>query len=79
MMAVRVFELANLRLPKSKLVVLSACDTSGERLVEGEGATGIAQTFLAIGAPIVVAGGWKVDSDATAKLMTVFTRTEAAG
>lgn len=77
--SLRVSELANLRLPKSKLVVLSACDTSGERLVEGEGATGVAQTFLAIGAPIVVAGGWKVDSDATAKLMAVFHENRSRG
>jgi CHAT domain-containing protein/Tfp pilus assembly protein PilF len=77
--SLRVSELANLRLSKSKLVVLSACDTSGERVVDGEGATGIAQTFLAIGAPVVVAGGWKVDSVATSELMTVFHENRRRG
>ncbi len=68
----RVFELAEKRLSKSKLVVLSACETSNEKLFNGEGAVGIARTFLAMGTPSVVASSWKVDSEATQNLMINF-------
>lgn len=68
----RLSELANQRLKNTKFVVLSACETNAEKVFAGEGATGIAQTFLAIGAPLVVAGNWKVDSDSTRDLMVAF-------
>lgn len=68
----RLSELATVRLTRNKLVVLSACDTNAEKIFSGEGATGIAQKFIAIGAPIVVAGNWKVDSDSTRDLMISF-------
>jgi len=68
----RLAELAKTRLNMTKFVVLSACDTNAERVFSGEGATGIAQKFLAIGSPLVVAGNWKVDSDLTRDLMIAF-------
>lgn len=68
----RVFELADKKLPRSKLVVLSACDTGFEQFNKSEGAIGIARTFLALGAPLVVASAWKVDSDAAGRLMIAF-------
>lgn len=68
----RLSELAKQKLKSAKFVVLSACDTNAEQIFAGEGATGIAQTFLAIGAPLVVAGNWKVDSDSTRDLMVAF-------
>ncbi len=70
----RSFELASARLPNAKLVVLSACQTGIEKFYKGEGAIGIARTFLAIGAPVVVASRWKVDSAATGDLMIAFHR-----
>ncbi|MEQ1922434.1 MAG: CHAT domain-containing protein [Pyrinomonadaceae bacterium] len=68
----RLSELAKQKLRNTKFVVLSACDTNAEQIFAGEGATGIAHTFLAIGAPLVVAGNWKVDSDSTRDLMVDF-------
>jgi CHAT domain-containing protein len=68
----RSFELAEKKLPASKLVVLSACETAFERYNQSEGAVGIARTFLALGTPVVVASGWKVDSEATKDLMIAF-------
>lgn len=68
----RLEELIKLRLNQSMLVVLSACDTNSENIVPGEGSTGIAQKFIAIGAPLVVAGNWKIDSDSTSELMQAF-------
>lgn len=68
----RLEELIRLRLTRSMLVVLSACDTNSENIIPGEGSTGIAQKFIAIGAPLVVAGNWKIDSDSTAEIMQAF-------
>lgn len=68
----RSFELADKKLPNSKLVVLSACETAFEQFNKSEGAIGIARTFLAMGTPLVVASSWKVDSEATKDLMIAF-------
>jgi len=70
----RSFELAEKRLPKTKLVVLSACQTGFEHYNKSEGAIGIARTFLATGAPLVLASNWQVDSEATKDLMIAFHR-----
>lgn len=70
----RSSELGDSKLPRAKLVVLSACETGVERYDKSEGAIGIARTFLALGAPVVVASGWKVDSDRTRDLMVAFHR-----
>jgi CHAT domain-containing protein len=65
-------ELAEKKLLRSKIVVLSACDTGVEGFNRSEGAIGIARTFLALGTPIVLASSWKVDSEAAKDLMTGF-------
>jgi CHAT domain-containing protein len=70
----RSSELAAYKLRASKLVVLSACDTGVERYDRSEGAIGVARTFLALGAPVVVASNWKVDSEPTRDLMVAFHR-----
>lgn len=70
----RSFELAEYRLPKAKLVVLSACETGFERYNRSEGAISIARTFLAAGVPLVLASSWTVDSEATRDLMIAFHR-----
>ena len=70
----RAFEFSDKKLNKSKLVVLSACETAYERVNKSEGAIGIGRTFLAMGAPQVVASSWKVDSEATKDLMVLFHR-----
>ena len=70
----RSSELSEFKLTRTKLVVLSACETGVERYDRSEGAIGIARTFLALGAPVVVASQWKVDSEPTEKLMVAFHR-----
>ena len=70
----RSSELSAYKLPKAKLVVLSACETGFERYNKSEGAIGIARTLLALGAPIVVASQWKVDSEPTRDVMIAFHR-----
>jgi CHAT domain-containing protein/TolA-binding protein len=70
----RSSELAAYKLPLAKLVVLSACETFLERYNKSEGAIGIARTLLALGAPVVVASQWKVDSAPTKDLLIAFHR-----
>lgn len=70
----RSFEITGRKLPKLKLVVLSACQTGIEKFYKGEGAIGIARTFLSAGTPVVLASIWKVDSEATKDLMIAFHR-----
>lgn len=67
-------ELGAFKLTRAKLFVLSACETGFERYNKSEGAIGIARTLLALGAPLVVASQWKVDSEPTKDLMIAFHR-----
>ncbi len=65
-------ELAKHSLPRTKLIVLAACQTGVETVYEGEGMAGLASTFLAAKVPLVVASNWSVDSAATTRLMNRF-------
>ncbi len=58
----------------SRLVVLSACDTSRGRLLPGEGVLGPAQAFLQAGAATVVASYWRIPDEHTAPFMETFYR-----
>jgi CHAT domain-containing protein len=61
-----------MKLPRTRLVVLSACRTGIESAYRGEGAIGLARPFMVAGVPLVVASLWPVDSEATANLMISF-------
>lgn len=65
-------ELSKLSLPRTKLVVLSACSTNSVTRVNGEGAIGLSHSILGARVPLVLASLWDVDSRATAELMTQF-------
>jgi CHAT domain-containing protein len=56
----------------SKLVVLSACETSRGRLLPGEGVLGPAQAFLQAGSAAVLASYWRVDDQVTSTFMQRF-------
>ena len=56
----------------SKLVVLSACETSRGRLLPGEGVLGPAQAFLQAGSAAVLASYWRVDDQVTSAFMQRF-------
>lgn len=60
-----------MKFTRTRLVVLSACQTGIERAYRGEGAIGLARPFIA-GVPLVVASLWPVESDVTADLMISF-------
>jgi CHAT domain-containing protein len=64
-------ELHRLRVP-ADLAVLSACESGRGRLLRGEGVLGLVRGFFAAGAPRVVASNWRVDDEATRRLMVAF-------
>jgi CHAT domain-containing protein/tetratricopeptide (TPR) repeat protein len=67
-------EIYQLRLPNTRLVVLSACQTGVGHYYGGEGTFSLARAFLVSGVPVVVASLWPVESEATADLMINFHR-----
>lgn len=70
----KVYDLYRMKLRRTRLVVLAACQTGVERYYGGEGMIGMSRAFIAVGVPTVVASQWPVDSDATAELMVDFHR-----
>jgi CHAT domain-containing protein len=70
----QVHEIYKMRLPRARLVVLSACQTGVEHQYRGEGAVSVARPFIAAGVPLVVASLWPVDSKSTEALMVSFHR-----
>ncbi|MEJ0036405.1 MAG: CHAT domain-containing protein [Gammaproteobacteria bacterium] len=68
-----LLDILNMRVD-SRLVVLSACDTSRGRLLPGEGVLGPAQAFLQAGAASVVASYWRIPDEHTAPFMETFYR-----
>lgn len=67
------------RLPRTRLVVLSSCQSGAERYYDGEGMASLARAFLSAKVPLVVASLWPVDSKATEKLMVSFHRHRTVG
>lgn len=67
-------QICDMTLGRAPLVVLSACGTGIERYYRGEGAVGIARPFIEVGAPLVIASLWPVQSEQTSELMIDFHR-----
>lgn len=61
------------------LIVLSLCDSGAGKEVRGEGIVGLSSAFLRVGARSVVSSLWKVDDQATEKLMREFYGSMAGG
>jgi len=72
------WEVAELSLT-ARLVVLSACDTGLGKERQGDGLLGMAWSFLAAGAPRVVASLWRVDDAASREFMTGFYKDVKTG
>jgi len=60
---------------KAELVVLSACDTGGGRVGDGEGLIGLTWALFVAGVPATIASQWEVPSESTTKLMINFHKT----
>jgi CHAT domain-containing protein/Tfp pilus assembly protein PilF len=67
-------EVYKVKLPLTRLVILSACQSGLGQYYRGEGVVSLVRPFISSGVPTVVASLWSVDSRATAPLMIDFHR-----
>jgi CHAT domain-containing protein len=72
-------EASLLNLQGTELVILSACESGVGEVKIGEGVMSLRRAFRIAGAETVLASQWKVDDEATNRLMTEFMRRWRAG
>jgi CHAT domain-containing protein/tetratricopeptide (TPR) repeat protein len=77
--ALYAHEIAHLDLRHTRLVVLAACSTAVGKISPSSGAASLARSFLAAGAPAVLATLWDIDDQAAQRLLVGFHQRLRAG
>jgi CHAT domain-containing protein/tetratricopeptide (TPR) repeat protein len=72
-------DLYGFNLPRTRLVVLSACESALGQYYRGEGIVSLVRPFMAAKVPTVVASLWAVESAATGPLMVEMHRERTIG
>jgi len=72
-------ELFETRLPRTRIAILSGCQTANGRLSDTEGVSSLARALFAAGVPAVVASLWAVDDEATADFFASYHRRLSNG
>ncbi|HJQ68044.1 MAG TPA: CHAT domain-containing protein [Blastocatellia bacterium] len=67
-------EVYKLSLPRTRLVVMSACQSGLGHYYRGEGMVSLVRPFIVTGVPTVVASLWQVESQSSTELMIDFHR-----
>lgn len=68
----QALEIYQLKLPRTKLVILSGCQSAVGDYTRGEALSLLAQSFFAAKVPAVIASLWEVDDAASAEIMYSF-------
>ncbi len=63
-------ELYNLQLDSAQLIILSACEAGGGKLVQGEGIISLARAFAYAGCPNIITTLWQASDQASAFITT---------
>lgn len=73
------YEVSQMNLDNTRLVILSACETGLGDIQSGEGVWGLQRAFQMAGAQYVMASLWKISDDVTALFMKEFYASVFAG
>jgi CHAT domain-containing protein len=73
------YEAANIPIPNTQLVVLSACETGLGDIKGNEGVVGLQRAFQTAGAKYVLMSLWKIPDSETAEFMILFYETMFSG
>lgn len=76
---VTAYEISQLNLSKTNLVILSACETALGDIKGNEGVFGLQRAFKLAGVKNMILSLWKVPDTETAELMTIFYRNYLTG